>query len=433
MPNGCATSRSRAPVKAGVLGLSYVDAGVATLSALDVVSIDAPEGTAAVAVVVDGGDEISIVDSRIVAGAAGAAAAAARPGRSSVAVSVADVGHARHRALDRDRRCGGSRRSRCRSRMVHRRRRPGPVPRAPPTAPERVAPVPAAPIRTGHRAVAADRVGTVSRAQWCRGRRPPVERRPRVQVRRVPAVPVGRAVSVAPAGPASCRLPTAWSSRCRRPGAVGGVGGGGSAGNGGGGGYGSAAGRGGGGGGGGGASGGSTGGPGGFGGGVSAGLVASDVGRIRIVESLVAGGAGGTGGAGATATEPTVAGAAGGAGAAPVCSPAPCPPADGPGSGGGGGAGGSGAAGGQGGGGAGGASIGIVTVSVEHGRGAFVDVAGWCRRHRRPGRSGWPGRGGGCLGSRCRRRRAGRRTRRTDGQRGSRGRRWRLVRMVRRR
>ncbi len=58
-----------------MLGLSYADADVVTLSALDIVSIDAPDGTAAVAVIVDGADEFAIVDSRIVAGAAGAAAA----------------------------------------------------------------------------------------------------------------------------------------------------------------------------------------------------------------------------------------------------------------------------------------------------------------------------------------------------------------------
>ena len=62
---------SRAAVKAGVLGLSYTDAETVTLSALDIVSIDAPAGTAAVAVVADAATEISIVDSRIVAGAAG--------------------------------------------------------------------------------------------------------------------------------------------------------------------------------------------------------------------------------------------------------------------------------------------------------------------------------------------------------------------------
>jgi hypothetical protein len=157
----------------------------------------------------------------------------------------------------------------------------------------------------------------------------------------------------------------------------------GSGGRGGGGGFGPLLVAGGGGGGGGAGGNGSGGAPGGGGAGGSVGIWATDVDRLVIVESLVAGGAGGTGGTGFVAAS-SQAGGRGGAGANGVDGLVE----DG-GDGGGAGGGGAGGVGGQGGGGAGGPSYGMLTAAVSN-----VEVSSSTIRGGAGGNGGAGGTGG---------------------------------------
>ena len=307
---------ARTAVAVPSTGLSYVDAAAVTLSALDIVSIDAPEGGASVALSIDGAGAVTIVDSRIVAGSGGAGAAGRTRRqqhrgladdvgeidvvRSTVTAGAAGAGGAAAGAAAAPE-CGACRR------WAGRRGR-CPVEEA------------AEPSHwSGGRPGRGDRSRRPARRDGGRQRR-----RRRDHRRRDPGPPVvgeqaAPEVRAAPEASGRSRRPVNWASRSPRrapPAAAGPAAWAGTAVVAA---LGSGAGRGGGGGGGGGASGGSAGGAGGLGGGASVGIVASGVERIRIIESLVAGGLGGAGSPGSVGADPTIAGAAGGAGAGPTC------------------------------------------------------------------------------------------------------------------